>query len=202
MKGLVCTFQGSEDQQRPLVLCIIFKASVPFLFGLRSRPFWPTCLTLIFLLLTTPRFSSEKCLHGLELRLTFYCPLKSVGCEKMTCQYGKILVMTLFFICSQTFNFISSVNPRFFWNIQFFKEILLNARVCMSNFLVLRLYTTCCACLVKSALKIIFHWKTKLLLTVKSLLKVVALAWMSLTTEKTILGKNLISWGLSILLII
>ena len=37
---------------------------------------------------------------------------------------------------------------------------------------------------VKSGLKIIFHWKAQLLITVWSLCKVAALDWMSLTTEQ------------------
>ena len=43
---------------------------------------------------------------------------------------------------------------------------------------------TSCACLVKSGLKVIFQWKAQLLINVRSLRKVAAVDWMSLTTEK------------------
>ena len=43
---------------------------------------------------------------------------------------------------------------------------------------------TSCVCSVKSGWKTIFYWKVWLLIAVKSLLKVVALVWISFTTGK------------------
>ena len=61
--------------------------------------------------------------------------------------------------------------------------MLLNERQGWSSFLVFLLNTTFCACFVKSGLKVIFHWKSQLLITVRSLRKVAGFDWMSLTTE-------------------
>ena len=71
----------------------------------------------------------------------------------------------------------------------------LNKRQEWSSFLVFLLNITSWACLVKSRLKIIFHWKAQLLITDRSLCKVAALDWMSLTTEKRdIIGKKFAIW--------
>ena len=88
------------------------------------------------------------------------------------------------FYVSTKFRLTSNVNPRCFWDILFFKGMSLNERQGWSSFLVFLLNITSCACLVKSGLKIIFHWKAQLLITDRSLRKVAALDWMSLTTEK------------------
>ena len=62
--------------------------------------------------------------------------------------------------------------------------MLLNERLGGSSFLVFLLNINSCACLVKSGLKIIFHSKAQLLITVTSLRRLDMLDWMSLTTEK------------------
>ena len=95
-----------------------------------------------------------------------------------------LIFWVIFFMCSTKFSLTSNVNPRCFWDILFFKGMLLKERQGWSSFLVFLLNITSCACLVKSGLKIIFHWKAQLLITVRSLRKVAALDWMSLTTEK------------------
>ena len=95
-----------------------------------------------------------------------------------------LIFLMVFFLCSTKVSWTSNVNPRCFWDILFFKGMSLNERQGWSSFLVFLLNITSCACLVKSGLKIIFHWKAQLLITVRSLRKVAALDWMSLTTEK------------------
>ena len=60
----------------------------------------------------------------------------------------------------------------------------LNERKEWSSFLVFLLNITTWACLVKSGLKINFHWKSQLHITLRTLRKVAALDGMSLTTEK------------------
>ena len=95
-----------------------------------------------------------------------------------------LIFWVTFFMCSTKFSLTSNVNPRCFWDILFFKGMSLNERQGWSSFLVFLLNITSCACLVKSGLKIIFHWKAQLLITDRSLRKVAALDWMSLTTEK------------------
>ena len=83
-------------------------------------------------------------------------------------------------------NFISNVKPRCFWNKLLLNGILLNKRVGWSNFFIfLQNITSCaCSCLLKSGLKIIFHWKAQLVIACSSWLEVVALTWMLFTTEK------------------
>ena len=95
-----------------------------------------------------------------------------------------LIFWVIFFMCSTKFSLTSNVNPRCFWDILFFKAMSLNERQGWSSFLIFLLNITSCACLVKSGLKIIFHWKAQLLITARSLRKVAALDWMSLTTEK------------------
>ena len=95
-----------------------------------------------------------------------------------------LIFWVIFFMCSTKFSLTSNVNPRCFWDKLFFKEMSLNERQGWSSFLIFLLNITSCACLVKSGLKIIFHWKVQLLITDRSLRKVAALDWMSLTTEK------------------
>ena len=90
----------------------------------------------------------------------------------------------IFFMCLTKFSLTSNVNPRCFWDILFFKGISLNKRQEWSSLLAFLRNISSCACLVKSGLKIIFHWKSQLLITVRSLSKVAVLDWMSLTTEK------------------
>ena len=90
----------------------------------------------------------------------------------------------IFFMCSTQFSLTSNVSPRCFWDILFFKEMSLNERQRWSSFLVFLLNIFSCACSVKSGLKITFHGKAQLIITVRSLLKVAVLDWMSLTTEK------------------
>ena len=94
-----------------------------------------------------------------------------------------------FFMCSTKFSLTSNVNPRCFWDILFFKEMSLNERQEWSSFLAVsysveKRNISSCAYLVKSGLKIIFNWKSQLLITVRSLSKVAVLDWVSLTTEK------------------
>ena len=62
-----------------------------------------------------------------------------------------------------------------------FNGVLSNRRVAFS-----------CACLLKSGLKIIFHWIAKLVIAFRSCLKVVALVGILFTTEKgrSIIGKK------------
>ena len=60
------------------------------------------------------------------------------------------------------------------WDILFLKGIPLNKRQGRSSFLVFLLNITFYVCLVKSALKIIFHWKAQVLITVRSLRKAAA----------------------------
>ena len=81
-------------------------------------------------------------------------------------------------------NLADSVKPRYFWNKLLLNGILLNKRVGWNNFLIFLLNITSCACLLKSGLKIIFHWKAQLVIAFRSWLKVVALVWMLFTTEK------------------
>ena len=95
-----------------------------------------------------------------------------------------LILLVILFICSEKFNFISNVKPRRFWNKLLFNGILLNKRVGWSNTLIFLLNITPCACLLESGLKIIFHWKAQLAIAFRSWLKVVALVWMSFTTEK------------------
>ena len=95
-----------------------------------------------------------------------------------------LIFWVIFFMCSKTFSLMSNFIPRCFWDILFFKGMPLNSRQGWSSFLVFLLNITSCACLVKSRLKIIFNWKAQLLITIRSLCKVAALDWMSLTTEK------------------
>ena len=95
-----------------------------------------------------------------------------------------LIFWVIFYMCSTKFNLTSNVNPRCFWDILFFKGMSSKERQGWSSFLVFLLNITSCTCLVKSGLKIIFHWKAQLLITVRSLRKVAALDWMSLTTEK------------------
>ena len=95
-----------------------------------------------------------------------------------------LIFWVIFFICSTKFSLTSNVNPRCFWDKLFFKEMSLNERQGWSSFLIFLLNITSSACLVKTGLKIIFHWKAQLLIIDRSLRKVAALDWMSLTTEK------------------
>ena len=88
----------------------------------------------------------------------------------------------IFFMYSTRFSLTSNFNPRCFWEILFFKGMLLKERQEWSSFLVFLLNITSWACLVKSELKLILHWKAQLL--IKYLREVVALDWISLTTEK------------------
>ena len=74
---------------------------------------------------------------------------------------GSIVFSVIFFTCSAKFSLTSYVNPRCFWDILFFKGMSLNGRQGCSSFLVLPLNITSCTCLVKSGLKIIFHWKAQ-----------------------------------------
>ena len=70
--------------------------SLQFPLGIRCRPCWPICLSLILLSLTTSRFSSEKCsFRRCRVKAAFSLSTRSVGCEKGTWQYGRVLVMTL-----------------------------------------------------------------------------------------------------------
>ena len=70
--------------------------SLLFPLILRCRVFLPICLTSILLLLTTSRFSLEKCLFR-RCRVKVALPLstRSVGCEKNTWKFGRVLVMAL-----------------------------------------------------------------------------------------------------------
>ena len=90
--------------------------------------------------------------------------------------------LAIHFICFEKFNFISNVKPRCFWNK--LNGILLNKRFRWSNFLIFLLNITSCACLLKSGLKIIFHWKAQLVIAFRSRLKVVALAECYLLLKK------------------
>ena len=92
--------------------------------------------------------------------------------------------LVILFICSQKFHFISNVRPRCFWNKLLLNGILLNKRVGWSSFLIFLLNITSCACLLKSGLKIIFHWKAQLVIAFRSRLKVVALAECYLLLKK------------------
>ena len=96
-----------------------------------------------------------------------------------------LIFWVILFMCSTRFSLTSNVNPRCFWDILFFKGMLSNERQGWSSFLVFLLNITSGACLVNLGLKVIFHWKAQLLIiTIRSLRKVAALEWMSLTTEK------------------
>ena len=95
-----------------------------------------------------------------------------------------LIFWVTFFMCSKKFSLTSNVNRRWFWEILFFKGILLNERQGWSSFWVFLLNITSSACLLKSGSKVIFHWKAQLLITVRSLRKVAALDWMSLFAEK------------------
>ena len=95
-----------------------------------------------------------------------------------------LIFWVIYFKCSTKFSLTSNVNLRYFWDILFFNGMSLNERQGWSSFSVFLLNITSCTCLVKSELKIIFHWKAQLLITARSLRKVAALDWMSLTTEK------------------
>ena len=79
---------------------------------------------------------------------------------------------------------MSNVKSRCFWNKLLLNGILLNKRVGWSNFLIFLLNITSCPCLLKSGLKIIFHWKGQLVTAFRSWLKIVALVWMLFTTVK------------------
>ena len=95
-----------------------------------------------------------------------------------------LIFLVILFIASDKFNFVSNVKPRCFWNKLFLNGILLNKRVGWSNFLIFLLNINSCACLLKSWLNIIFHWKAQLVIAFRFWLKVVALVWMLFTTEK------------------
>ena len=95
-----------------------------------------------------------------------------------------LIFLVILFIASDKFNFVSNVKPRCFWNKLFLNGILLNKRVGWSNFLIFLLNISCCACLLRSGLKIIFHWKSQLVIEFRSFLKVVALVRMIFITEK------------------
>ena len=86
-----------------------------------------------------------------------------------------LLIFEWYFLCSTKFSWTSNVDLRCFWDILFFKGMSLNERQGWSSFLVFLQNITFCACLVKSGVKIVFHWKTQLLITVRSLFKVAAL---------------------------
>ena len=77
-----------------------------------------------------------------------------------------LIFWVTFFVCSTKFSLTSNVNPRFFWDILFFKVMSLNERQGWSSCLVFLKNITSCTCLVKSELKIIFHWKAQLLITI------------------------------------
>ena len=93
-----------------------------------------------------------------------------------------LIFWMIFFMYSTKFSVTSNFNPRCFWEILFFKGMLLKERQGWSSFLVFLLNITSWACLVKSKLKLIPHWKAQLL--IKSLREVAVLDWVSLTTEK------------------
>ena len=82
------------------------------------------------------------------------------------------------------FNFTSNVKPTCFWNKLLLNGMLLNKRVGWSIFLIFLQNITSCAGLLKSGLKIIFHWKAQLVIRLRSWLKVVALVQMLFTTER------------------
>ena len=85
-----------KDHQRPLILYIKFKVSLPFPLGSRCRPVWAIRLTLILLLLITSRFSSEKSsFRRCRVKATFPLSTRSVGCKKIIWQFGWVLVMAL-----------------------------------------------------------------------------------------------------------
>ena len=88
------------------------------------------------------------------------------------------------FMCSVKFILTSHVNPWCFLDILFIKGMSLTKTQGYSSLLVFLLNMTFYDCLVKSGLKVIFHWKNKLLITVRSWCKVVAHDWMSFTPEK------------------
>ena len=90
----------------------------------------------------------------------------------------------IFFMCSTKFDLTSNVNPRCFWDILLFKGMLLKERQGWSSFFGFQLNITSCVCSFKSGLRIIFHWKSQLLITLRSLCKVAALDWMLLTNGK------------------
>ena len=87
-------------------------------------------------------------------------------------------------VCSKKFSFASNIKPRGFWDILFFGGILINERLGWSSFLAFLLDMISFVCLVKLGLKTTFYWKAQLLVTVKSLFRIAAFNWMSLSTEK------------------
>ena len=102
-----------------------------------------------------------------------------------------LIFLVILLICSQKFNLISTVKLRCFWNKVLVNGILLNKRVGWINWfdkliddLIFPLNVTSCVCLLKSGLKIIFHWKVQLVIAFRSWLKAVTLVWMLFTTEK------------------
>ena len=82
-----------------------------------------------------------------------------------------LIFLVIPFICSEKFNFIYNAKPRCFWKKLLVNGILLNKRVGWSNSLVFLLNITSCAFLLKSRLKIIFHWKAQLVIAFRSWLK-------------------------------
>ena len=92
--------------------------------------------------------------------------------------------LVILFICFEKFNFTSNVKPRCFWNKLLLNGILLTKRVGWNIFLIFLLNITSCICLLKSGLKIIFHWKHQLVIGLRSWPKVVAFVRMLFTTEK------------------
>ena len=95
-----------------------------------------------------------------------------------------LIFLVILFVCSEKFNFTSIIKPRCFWNKQLLNGTLLTKRVGWRNFLIFLQNITSCACLLKSGLKIVFHWKAQLDIAFRSWLKVAALVWILFTTEK------------------
>ena len=110
--------------------------------------------------------------------------LGRIGWNLRKRQIVLLVSWVIFFMCSTKFSLMSNVNLRCLGDILFFKGMSLIERQGWSSFLVFLLNITSCACLVKSGLKIIFHWKAQLLITFRSLHQIAALDWMSLTTGK------------------
>ena len=94
-----------------------------------------------------------------------------------------IIFLVILFICSGKFHSVSNVKLWCFWNKLLFNGILLNKRVGWNNFLIFLVYIISCGCILKSGLKIIFHWKDQQAIAFRSWLKVFALVWMLFTTK-------------------
>ena len=102
------------------------------------------------------------------------------------CVKGSIVFLTLFSKLLRYWwndNFTSNVTPKYFWEKAWLTLLLLKTKDRCGSFFMLQVKIFSWACLLRPGLKVIFYWKTHLLIFFRLSFNSLAEAFTSWTTE-------------------